>query len=323
MSDPVVLGIDIAKRKFDVALFIGGKLKHKSCTNDTEGFELLSQWLRKQRVGCLHACLEATGSYGDELALYLHDAGHAVSIVNPARIKGFAQSELLRAKNDKIDAGLIARFCLAMHPEPWEPPAPEIRALQALVRRADALIGMRTQEMNRLGTAPLTVEPSIREHIAYLDEQIEKIKQQIAGHIDGNPELKGKKDLLHSIPGIGPATIAAILAEINIFERFDQVRKVVAFIGLAPKEAVSGSSVKRKPRLCKIGHARLRKALYMPALVSIRYNPMIVTFYRRLKNNGKNGKVIVCAIMRKLVHIIFGILKSGKPFDPNYKPHFA
>jgi len=98
---------------------------------------------------------------------------------------------------------------------------------------------------------------------------------------------------------------------------------VVAFIGLAPKEAVSGSSVKKKPRLCKIGHARLRKALYMPALVSIRYNPLIVTFYRRLKNNGKNGKVIVCAVMRKLVHIIFGILKSGKPFDPNYKPHFA
>lgn len=131
-----------------------------------------------------------------------------------------------------------------MHPEPWEPPAPEIRALQALVRRADALMSMRTQEMNRLKTAPVTVEPSIREHIAYFDEQIEKIKQQIAGHIDSNPGLKSKKDLLGSIPGIGPATIAAILPEISIFERFDQVRKVVAFIGLAPKEAVSGSSIK-------------------------------------------------------------------------------
>jgi len=323
MSDPIVLGIDISKQKFDAALLIGGKLKHKSCKNNTEGFETLSQWLRKQRMGCLHACLEATGSYGDELALYLHDSGHTVSIVNPARIKGFAQSELLRTKNDKVDAGLIARFCLAMRPEPWEPPSAEIRALQALVRRADALVNIRTQELNRLGTAAKAVAPSIQEHIAYLDEQIEKIKQQIAGHIDGNPELKGKRDLLHSIPGIGPATIAAILAEISIFERFDEVRKVVAFIGLAPKEAVSGSSIKGKPRLCKIGHARLRKALYMPALVSIRYNPMIVTFYRRLKNKGKNGKVIVCAVMRKLVHIIFGILKSGKPFDPNYTPHFA
>jgi len=323
MSDPVILGIDIAKQKFDAALLMGGKLKHKSCKNSTEGFELLSQWLRKQRVDRLHACLEATGNYGDELAFYLHEAGHTVSIVNPARIKGFAQSELLRSKNDKMDAGLIARFCLAMHPEPWAPPAPEIRALQALVRRADALVTMRTQELNRLGTAPVTVEPSIREHIAYLDEQIEKIKQQIDGHIDDNPELKSKKDLLHSIPGIGPATIAAILSEISIFERFDQVRKVVAFIGLAPKEALSGSSIKGKPRLCKIGHARLRKALYMPALVSIRYNPMMIGFYKRLRSKGKNGKVIVCAVMRKLVHIIFGILKSGKPFDPYYKPHFA
>jgi transposase len=105
--------------------------------------------------------------------------------------------------------------------------------------------------------------------------------------------------------------------------RCDQVRKVVAFIGLAPKETISSTSIKGKPRLCKIGHARLRKALYMPASVSIRYNPVILPFYRRLKNKGKNGKGIVCAIMRKLVHIIFGILKSGKPFDPNYKPHFA
>jgi len=185
------------------------------------------------------------------------------------------------------------------------------------------LISMRTQEMNRLGTAARAVEPSSREHIAYLDEQIEKMKQQIAGHIEGNPELKNKKDLLGSIPGIGPATIAAILAEINIFKRCDEDRKVVAFIGLAPNERVSGTSIKGKPRLCKIGHAKLRKTFYMPVLVSIQYNPVVIDFYRRLKSKGKNGKVIVCAIMRKLVHIIFGILKSGKLFDPNYKPHFA
>lgn len=111
MSDPVVLGIDMSKQKFDAALLVGGKLKHKSCKNSPDGFEVLSQWLRKQGVDRLHACLEATGSYGDELALYLYDAGHTVSIVNPARIRGFAQSELLRTKNDKMDVGLIARFC--------------------------------------------------------------------------------------------------------------------------------------------------------------------------------------------------------------------
>jgi transposase len=97
----------------------------------------------------------------------------------------------------------------------------------------------------------------------------------------------------------------------------------VAFIGLAPRETLSGSSIKGKPRLCKTGNARLRKALYMPALVSIRYNPIMIAFYNRLKEKGKNGKVIVCAIMRKLVHVIFGVLKSGKKYDPNYKPIYA
>ena len=253
----------------------------------------------------------------------MHDAGHTVSIVNPARIKGFAQSELMRTKNDKVDAGLIARFCLAMHPDPWTPAPPEIRQLQALVRRVDALINMRTQELHRLGTAQDTIEHSIREHIAYLDKQIDALKQQVAALIKNDPDLKIKRDLLKSIPGIGEATIAAILAELPVFERCDHVQKVVAFIGLAPRQFISGSSIKGKPRLSKVGHARLRKALYMPALVSIQCNPIIQTFYHRLKGKGKNGKVIVCGVMRKLVHLIFGILKSGRPFDPNYTPHCA
>ena len=277
----------------------------------------------KQNVAHVHVCLEASSTYGDELAAYMHDAGHTVSIVNPARIKGFAQSELIRTKNDKVDAGLIARFCLAMHPDLWTPAPPEMRQLQALVRRVDALINMRTQELHRLGTAQATIEHSIREHIAYLDKQIDGLKQQIADRIKNDPDLKVKKDLLKSIPGIGEATIASILAELPMFERCDRVQKVVAFIGLAPRQFISGSSLKGKPRLSKIGNARLRKALFMPALVSIQCNPIIQILYHRLKGKGKNGKVVVCAIMRKLVHLIFGILKSGRPFDPNYAPYCA
>ena len=318
-----ILGVDIAKKKFDVALLINGKLKHKVFTNDEEGFEELELWLKKQGANHVHVCLEASSTYGDELAAYMHDAGHSVSIVNPARIKGFAQSELMRTKNDKVDAGLIARFCLAMHPEPWTPAPPEMRQLQSLVRRVDALINMRTQELHRLGTAHKAIEHSIREHVAYLDTQIDVLKRQIADLIKNDPDLKAKKDLLKSIPGIGEATIAAILAELHMFERYDSVGKVVAFIGLAPRQFISGSSIKGKPRLSKIGHARLRKALYMPALVSIQCNPIIQVFYHRLKENGKNGKVVVCAIMRKLVHLIFGILKSGRPFDPNYTTNQA
>lgn len=318
-----ILGIDISKQKFEVALLVGEKVKNKSFPNTPEGFEALTLWLKKQKAQKVNACLEATGNYGEDLALFLHEAGHTVSIVNPARIKGFAQSELIRTKTDKIDAGIIARFSLAMKPEPWIPPPPEIRSLRALVRRADSLIDMLTQEKNRLGTAHESVVPLVKEHIAYLNQEIEKVRNQIADLIDRDSDLKQKKKLLLSIPGIGKVTVAAILAELYNLDRFTHVRELVAFIGLAPKERISGSSIKGKPRLCKIGNGRLRKTLYMPALVSIQCNPVIIPFYDRLKEKGKNGKVIVCAVMRKLVHIIFGILKSGKKFDPTYKPIFT
>ena len=315
-----VLGIDIAKQKFDAAVLVDRKTKHKSCKNSAEGFETLMLWLAKQGVQKVHACLEATGSYGDDLAVYLHEAGHIVSIVNPARIKGFAQSELIRTKTDKVDAALIARFCLTMKPDAWTPPPPDIRSLRALVRRVDSLIDMRSQEKNRISTAHESVIFLIKEHIAYLDREIEKIRRQIADLIGRNPHLRERAELLNSIPSLGKATMPRLLAELDELEKFDHVRKMVAFIGLAPKETLSGSSIKGKSRLCKIGNARLRKALYMPALVSIQCNPVMISFYNRLKDKGKNGKVIVCAIMRKLVHVIFGVLKSGKKYDPNFKP---
>jgi transposase len=318
-----ILGVDIAKQKFDAALLVDGKVKHKTCKNSAEGFETLILWLEKHNIQKAHVCMEATGNYGEDLATFLHDAGHIVSIVNPARIKGFAQSELLRTKTDKLDAALIARFCLAMKPGAWTPPAPETRSLRALVRRVDSLIDMRSQEKNRIGTAYKAVALLIEEHITYLDKEIEKIRLQINDLVDQYPDLKRKKNLLDSIPGIGKATVPVILAELDGLEKFNHVRELVAFIGLAPKETLSGSSVKNKPRLCKIGHARLRKALYMPALVSIQCNPVMIAFYNRLKAKGKNGKVIVCAIMRKLVHVIFGVLKSGKMYDPNFQANCA
>ena len=312
----IVLGVDIAKSKFDAALLVNGKIKHKVFKNNQEGFAALLLWLLSYKAADkVHVCLEASSTYGEELATHMYDAGHTVSIVNPARIKGFAQSELVRTKTDKVDAGLIARFCLAMHPESWEPVPADVRRLQALVRRVDALLVMRTQELNRLDVAQDTVYDSLNGHIAYLDQEIEKLKRQIGDQIKDDPDLRAKSDLLRSIPGVGEATISSILSELALFERCDRVQKIVAFMGLAPKQFLSGSSIKGKPRLSKMGNARLRKALYMPALVAMRYNPVIVAFALRLREKGKNGKVIVCAAMRKLVHIIFGVLKSRTPFD--------
>src|SRR5512136_3268236 len=215
-----VLGIDIAKQKFDAALLAEGKTKHKTCKNSAEGFETLTLWLEKQGIQKVHVCLEATGSYGEDLAIYLHEAGHIVSIVNPARIKGFAQSELIRTKTDKLDAALIARFCLAMKPGAWIPPSPEIRSLRALVRRVDSLIDMRSQEKNRISTAHESVIFLIKEHIVYLDQEIEKIGRQIADLIGQNPHLKQRKDLLDSIPGLGKATVPHLLAELDNLDKF-------------------------------------------------------------------------------------------------------
>jgi len=200
--EPVV-GIDVSKKTFDVALLVGEKPKSGKFKNTPEGFVMFERWLKKEGTEGIHVCMEATGTYGEKLAEYLYEAGYVVSVVNPAKIKGFAQSELTRTKTDKADAALIARFCRAMRPEPWQPPAPETRKLQALVRRLDELNGMLTQERNRLDTADEVVKPSISEVIKVLETRIEQVRRLIRDHIDQHPDLKAKRDLLESIPGIG------------------------------------------------------------------------------------------------------------------------
>ena len=314
--EPTIVGIDIAKKKFDVALPLGEKAKSAAFHNTAAGFAIFARWLTKHDVERAHVCMEATGTYGEELALYLYRAGHVVSVVNPAKIKGFAQGELSRTKTDKSDAALIARFCRAMKPEAWQPPAPEVKKLQALVRRIEELNGMLTQERNRLATANEVVKPSIEGVIRHLQDEIKNTQQLISDHIDQNPKLRANRDLLQTIPGIGPTTSAMILAEFGDVERFGDARHMASFCGLTPRHRQSGSSVRGKSRLSKTGSSRIRKALYMPALSAIRYNPVIIAFRTRLLANGKSRMVIVGAIMRKLVHIVFGVLRSGRPFDP-------
>ena len=245
MINFTTLGIDVSKKKFDVALLNNGKLKNKKFTNDFQGFEELRQWLIKHDNLRPHACMEATGIYGEALASYLYDAGFTISVVNPARIKGFAQSELLRSKTDKVDAGLIARFCYAMQPQAWCPQAREIRLLRDLVRHLDALQGMRQQERNRLEAASEVVKNQLLDHIDYLDNEVKKVKSLINQHIDKYPDLKTRKNLLESIPGIGEATIAVILAEFGDVTDFKNAKALAAFIGVAPRIRQSGSSVIR------------------------------------------------------------------------------
>lgn len=320
MTQPA-LGLDIAKLKFNACLVReGGKLRHKVFANNPEGFSQLSEWLQQQGVAKAHVCLEATGAYGDALAAYLHEQGHLVSIVNPAVIKAYAQSRLSRTKTDRVDATLIAGFCAERRPPAWHPPAREVSELQALVRRLDSLIEMRTAEENRLssGINVEAVRESVEGLLAHLAEQIERAQKLIREHIESHPGLKLKRELLDTIPGIGETTASALLAEVTDFSQYKSARQVAAFAGLAPRERQSGSSVRGRVRLSKIGNSRLRKSLYFPAITALRCSPFFQAWAKGLRERGKSKMAVIGATMRKLVHLAYGVLKTGKPFDPEW-----
>lgn len=311
-----VLGIDIAKAKFDVALMVGGKFRTKVFEYSVEGFGALRAWLSGQGVelGQLLACMEATSQYSERLATWLYEAGAVVSVVNPLQIKAYGQSLLNRQKTDRADARLIARYCEAQQPAPWTPPSPAVRTLQALVARLEALQLMRVAELNRQSIAETAVAGSIGTVLATLEAEIQRIEKEISDHIDANPDLKHKRELIESIPGIGPKTSMYFLAWFAGTKRFDDVRQAVAFVGLSPRSHESGSTIRGKARIAKLGNARLRKALYFPAIVAIQHNPVIAAFAKQLRSRGKHNMVIIVAVMRKLVHFIYGVLRSDTPF---------
>ena len=312
-----VLGIDIAKAKFNVTLLVtAGTRRRKAFVNSPQGVAELLRWLARYAAGPVHAALEATGRYGDALAATLHDAGHHVSVLNPAIIHHYAKSQLLRAKTDRVDADLIAEYTAKEQPPLWTPLPREIRELQALVRRLDALLGMRTDEQNRAAAGGLTVavQQSIDAVLAHLEAQITAVRKQIRAHIDQHPDLRTQRDLLTSIPGIGDATAALLLAEL-FNKAFASAREAAAFAGVVPKPHDSGTQQGRRV-MCKVGPGRVRKSLYFPAIAAIRFNPSLQPLARRLRDAGKPPMVIIGAAMRKLIHLAFGVLKSGRAYDP-------
>jgi transposase len=309
------LGIDVAKRKLDVALLRDAKIRTRQFDNSTAGFQALQAWLNSLHLDHLHICLEATGSYGDAVALFLHQAGYQVSVVNPCRIKGEAQAQMQRNKTDKADARLIATFCQKQNPPLWQPPSPAFAELQAITRRIEVLEEMLQAEKNRLQVTPLKTKASVQRMIQSLEQEIQELQQSINDHLDENPDLKEQSQLLQSIPGIGEKTAQFLLSEID-FSRYETARAVAAYAGVTPKKKQSGTSVK-STKLSKLGNGRIRKGLYFPAIVAKQHNEIIKEFAKRLEKNGKTAMQIVCAAMRKLLHIAFGVLKNKTPFNPH------
>lgn len=319
-----VVGIDVSKKKLDITLLVNGKVKTKVLENTGAGHQALIEWLDKSKLQKedLQVCMEATGVYYEAVATSLHDAGLAVSVVNPGCIKGFGQSENLRNKTDKADASLIARYCAAMAPPAWTPPPLAQRQLRAWSQRVQALKDMRQQEYNRLESYTVSGMTEVAEHaktlIAWFDAEIKQLEQDVDDHIDRHPDLKRDADLITSIPGIGNTTAARLLGQLGDIRRFSGAKAFAAFLGLTPRQRSSGTSVKGRTMISRTGGTAIRAALYMPGMVASRHNPTLRKFALRLTENGMAKKAVISAVMHKLAHLIYGVIHTGKPFDPNY-----
>lgn len=317
-----ILGIDVSKGELVVRLENESRdvVKEKNFLNTEGGLKALGIWLKKWGVDFsdLRVCMESTNIYWEEAAEYFYGKGAVVHVVNPMRTKGFGQSQMQRNKTDKVDAKVIVNFTRAFPDlKVWESPSPEQRKLRALNRHRESLLKSQTQHRNRL---KVVKEPEVVKHIeamlSLLKKQLEQINEQIDDLVKSNQDLKEKLDLLTSIPGIGEITAEIILAEMPDLEEYESARAAAADAGLTPSRHESGSSVKRRPKISRMGKASIRKALMFPAFTALKHNPIIIEFAHRLEQRGKPRMVIVVAAMRKLMHIAYGVIKNRTPFDP-------
>jgi transposase len=313
-----VLGVDISQEWFDAKI---PQFNHRErFEQNTSGFKLLLKRLKKHGITKARVCMEATGLYYEKLAEFLHAHGHEVVVVNPQCIKAFSRSELRRSKSDPLDAQLIASFCEQKYEQLhiWQPLPAHYKQVREMLRRRQALVDFRTAEKNRLkaGFSSPEVLSSIRQMIDILGKQIKELERLANKIIDGDPEFKVLVDLADSVGGVSRLTAAIVLVEVP--RVLWSGRLAATFAGVIPSKESSGKSLARS-YLSRVGSARLRQSLYMPAVVASQRNPVLKGFYDRLKARGLKSKQALTAVMRKLLHLIFGVLKTGKRFDPLYE----
>lgn len=319
-----VIGIDVSKLKLDCArLDENSKLKVKVFQNSPMGWPDLVEWSTENTglaVSQLHFVMEATGIYHEQLAIYLYGRGANVSVVNPAQARYYGQSLGIRTKNDKKDSVVLARYGAHEKPMRWQPEAPEFRTLKALLARLDSMKKTCNGEHNRqekatVGKAPQAVLDSLAQMVGTLDGERKQMEKLIEEHINSHNQLKENKALLESIPGVGKVIATRMLMVVGS-RPFESASQCSAYLGLAPVQHESGSSVKGRSRLSKAGNPVIRAKLYMAAVVATTHNPDIKAQYERLTNKGKSKMSALGAAMRKLVQICFGVLKHQQPYQP-------
>jgi transposase len=266
--------------------------------------------------------MEATGVYGFELALALAGTPHVeVMIANPRAVLRFAQATLQRSKTDTVDAHTLREFVRRMPFRAWTPPAAPVLELRAIARRIEGLMTMRTQELNRLhaasydGTGMASVQDDLELAVQQVEARVAQLRHAARQVIATHAPLARAFAHLCSVKGIAEVSAIQVLAEISILPADMTVRQWVAHAGLDPRHVQSGTSVHKPTRISKTGNHHLRRALYMPALVASRYEPHIHAFYQELVARGKTRLQAIVAVMRKLLHAIYGMLKHDRDFD--------
>ncbi len=305
----VFVGIDVSKAHLDIAERPSGE--RWQVDNTVEGIGLLVEKLSQLDPTLI--VLEATGGLEMAAAGAMAAASLSVAVINPRQARDFAKSLGRLAKTDKIDALVLARFGEAVRPEPRPMPTEQAIRLQALLVRRRQLIEMLVAEKNRLYLTHSTVQPRLREHIVWLEEELDELDQDLKEQLQQSPIWREKDDLLRSVPGVGAVTATTLLAELPELGQLNR-KQIAALVGVAPFNCDSGNM--RGKRAIWGGRACVRNALYMATLSASRYNPVIRAHFQHLSRQGKPPKVALVACMRKLLTILNAMLHTMKAWQP-------
>ncbi len=313
MSDSFFIGIDVSSQTLEVAR--SDQSSTWQVSNDSAGIDQLAQQLGELKPAL--TVLEATGGYEFEAACALQAAGLAVAVVNPRTARDFARAMGALAKTDALDARMLAAFARVLHQHPErarfvKPLADaELQQLQALVLRRRQIVQMMTSERQRLRISHAAARPSIERVIEFLKAELGDSDTQVQDHVQRHHAQLAQA--LASVPGIGAASVAILLAELPELGQLDR-RRVAALVGVAPLNRDSGQM--RGQRSIWGGRAEVRRTLYMATLVAVRHNPILKVHYERLLAAGKRKKVALVACMRKLLTMHNAMAKHGTTWDP-------
>jgi|AntRauTorckE6833_2_1112554.scaffolds.fasta_scaffold21868_2 transposase len=317
----MIVGIDTSKDFFDAtAIKEDNVIFQKQFSNDAKGFNLFLNAVKNHSVELV--CIEATGPYHLRFALFLNGNDFKVSVVNPLVIKRYAQMKMSRAKTDKKDAYLIAFYAKEQKPELWRAPSNASLEIRQLDTHLDLLMKHKRALINQLhaftcrGTMVEGLKKQMEEQINQLNANIKKIEKEIEALVKSS--YQEMADQLQSIPGIGKKSTYMMIVSTNGFSSFDNYKQVISFFGLAPRHFQSGTSVKGKTRICKMGMSRVRKTLYMAGVTSIKCNKSCKDLYERLRVKGKSHNLAIIAVVNKLIKQSFAIAKNNTYYQVDY-----